>query len=124
MFLRRSFLWSQRESRCCTCCVTGQWNSGCLPVSPHGEFAPTSTRQSSDQVLQIYLSHTEKKRQYCAHDETKHVYFSFFNLLKVTDELRMSSWVRARGGRTRHGAKTGINRIALVNHKPIIDIYR
>ena len=33
---------------------------------------------SGDQVLQIYLSHTEKKRQYCAHDETRLVYFSFF----------------------------------------------
>ena len=66
-------------------------NSGCLPVSPHGEFAPTSTRQSSDQVLQIYPSHTEKKRQYCAHDETKHVYFSFFNPLKVTCELEIES---------------------------------
>ena len=36
-------------------------------------------------------SHTEKKRQYCVHDETKHVYFSFFNPLKVTDELEIES---------------------------------
>ena len=46
---------------------------------------------SSDQVLQIYRFHTKKKRQYCAHDETKHVYFSFFNPLKVTDELKTES---------------------------------
>ena len=46
---------------------------------------------SSDQVLQIYLSHTEKKRQYCAHDATKEVYFLFFNPLKVTDELEIES---------------------------------
>ena len=44
---------------------------------------------SSDQVLQIYLSHSEKKRQYCEHDETKLVYFSFFNPLKVNDELEI-----------------------------------
>ena len=46
---------------------------------------------SSDQVLQRNLSHREKKRQYCAHDETKHVYFSFFNPLKVTDGLAIES---------------------------------
>ena len=58
-------------------------------------FAPWRVRphinSSSDQVLQIYRSHTEKKRQHCAHDETKHVYFSFFNPLKVTDKLELES---------------------------------
>ena len=54
----------------------------CLPVSPHGEFAPTE-----------FL--IPRKRQYCAHDATKHVYFSFFNPLKVTDQLEIESlgWV-------------------------------
>ena len=53
---------------------------------------------SSDQVLQIYLSHTEKKRQYCVHDETKHVYFSLFNPLMVTDELEIESLGWVHGG--------------------------
>ena len=63
------------------------------PAVPAG-FAPWRVRlhidSSSDQLLQIYRSHTEKKRQ-CAHDETKHVYFSFFNPLKVTDELEIET---------------------------------
>ena len=48
------------------------------------DFAPWRVRPhidpTSDQVLKIYLSLTEEKRQYCAHDETKpqHVSFSFF----------------------------------------------
>ena len=45
----------------------------------------------SDQVLQIDLSHTKKRRQYCVHDATKHVFFSFFDPLKVTDELEIES---------------------------------
>ena len=53
-------------------------------VQPHIDL-------SSDQVLQIDLFHTEKKRQYCAPDATKHVYFSFFNALKVTDLLEIGS---------------------------------
>ena len=46
-------------------------------------FAPWRLRphidSTSDQVLKINLSLTEKKGQHCAHDETKHVYFSSFN---------------------------------------------
>ena len=64
-------------------------------VSPHGELLLLLWRvrphidSSSDQVLKIYLSLTEKKRQRCADDETKHVYLSFFNPLKVTGELEI-----------------------------------
>ena len=46
---------------------------------------------SSNQVLQIYRSHTEKKKTYCAHHETKHVYLSFFNPLKVAEDLEIES---------------------------------
>ena len=64
---------------------------------------------SSDQVLQIYLSHTEKKkRQYYAHDETKHVYFSFFNPLKVTDELEIKVYHEFMGANSPWG-ETGLN---------------
>ena len=52
----------------------------------------------SDQVLQIYLSRAEKKRQSCAHDATKHNYFLFFNPLKVTDELGIESLGWVHGG--------------------------
>ena len=56
---------------------------GCLPNSPHGEFAPTSTHPAIKCFKFIFLI-PRKKRQHCAQDETKHVYFSFFNPLKVT----------------------------------------
>ena len=60
------------------------WRVRTHQVCPH-------INSSNDQVFQIYLSHTEKKRQYCAHDETEHVNFSFFNPLKVTDEREITS---------------------------------
>ena len=37
-------------------------------------------------------------RQYSAHDETKHVYFSFFSPVKVTDELEIESLGWVHGG--------------------------
>ena len=56
----------------------------------HNKFRQRKLIISSDHItISIYLSHTEKKRQYCMYDETKHVYFSFFNPLKVTDELEI-----------------------------------
>ena len=60
------------------------WRVGPYRVHPHID-------SSSDQVLKIYLSHTEKKRQYRLHDATKHVYFSFFNPVKVSDEFEIES---------------------------------
>ena len=52
---------------------------------------------SSNQVLQICLSHTERESM---HNETKHVYFLFFNPLKVTDklEIHVESLGRVHGG--------------------------
>ena len=61
---------------------------------------------SSDQALLIYLSYTGK-RQHCVHDETTQVYFSFFNPLKVTDELERKTltWV--------HGSELGGGELAV-----------
>ena len=62
----------------------------CLPVLPHGEFAPTSTHLANKCFKFIFLI-VRKKRQYFAQDATKHIYFSFFNPLKVTDVLEIES---------------------------------
>ena len=52
-----------------------------------------------------------EKRQYCALNETKHVYFSFFNPLKVTDELEIESLGWVHGGKLGGGELTmGRNR--------------
>ena len=67
-----------------------------MPQLVAAGFAPWQVRphidSTSDQVLKIYLSLNEKKKRHCAHNETKpptHVYFSFFNPLKVTGELEL-----------------------------------
>ena len=74
----------------------------CLPVSPHGEFAPTEFAPTSTHLAIKYFKFIflipRKKRQYCAYDETKHVYFSFFNLLNVTEELEIESLGWVHGG--------------------------
>ena len=47
---------------------------------------------SSDQLRKIYLSHTEKKDNIVRMmQQNMIVYFSFFNPLKVTDELEIES---------------------------------
>ena len=49
---------------------------------------------SSNQVLKIYLSLAEKKdnlERKMKQNHTKHVYFSFFNPWKVTDQLEIES---------------------------------
>jgi len=53
-----------------------------------------------------------EQKQHCAQDETKHVYFSFFNLLKVNDELEIESFefMGAKSERANSPwRKTGIN---------------
>ena len=62
-------------------------------VRPHW-FRP-HIDSSSDQVLQIYLSHTKKKDNIVRTMKRKDVYFSFFNPLKVIDKLETESlgWV-------------------------------
>ena len=62
---------------------------------------------TSDQVLKINLSLTEKKDNIVRtmkHNHTKHVYLSFFNPLTVTDEFKIESsgWV--------HGGELGMRR--------------
>ena len=79
-----------------------------IPVSPQGEFAPTSTELAIKCLK--FVSHTKKKEKKkdnsvrrMKQNLTEHVYFLFFNPLKVTGGLeiaRMSSW-----GRTHHGAE-------------------
>ena len=75
--------------------------SRCLPVLPHGEFAPTEFVPTSTHLVITYFKFIffiPKKREYCANDETKDVYFSFFNPLKVTDELKIESLELVHGG--------------------------
>ena len=57
------------------------------------EFTP-HIDSTSDQVLKIYLSLTQKKENIVRtmkQNHTIHVYFSFFNPLKVTGELEIES---------------------------------
>ena len=61
-------------------------------------FAPWHVRphidSTSDQVLKTYLSLTEKKKDIVCmmkQNHTKHVYFLFFNPLKVTGKLEIES---------------------------------
>ena len=73
-----------------------QWIGSCwfhpMASSPH-QVRP-HIDSTSDQVLKIYLSLTEKKDNIVCtmkQNHTKHVYFSFFNPLKVTDDLKVES---------------------------------
>ena len=87
-----------------------------LATVPAG-FAPWRVRphidSSSDQVLKIYLSLTEQKRQQCAYDETKpHKACLFLVLASIEGDwrarnikFRMSSRGRTRWGPTRHEVK-------------------
>ena len=95
-------------------------------ISVAGGFAPWRVRphidSTSDQVLKIYLSLTEKKRQHInishtmKQNHTKHVYFSYFNPLKVTSELEIHveslGWVHGgeQGGANSSWGETGIIR--------------
>ena len=61
-------------------------------------FAPWQVHphinSTSDQVLKIYFSLTEKKEKIVVmmrQNHTKHVYFSSFNSWKVSGELKMES---------------------------------
>ena len=102
---------------------------GCLPVSPHGEFAPTEfAPTSTDLAIKClkFIFLKPKKRQYCTHYETKHVYFSFFNPVKVTDELEIESLGWVHGGELGGGELTmGRNRykpcreLIQVEHPPM-----
>ena len=77
-------------------CGFAPWRVRPHRVHPHID-------STSDQVLKLCLSLTEKKRQHCARahnkqNHTKHVYFSFFNPLKVTGELEIESLGWVHGG--------------------------
>ena len=94
------------------CILQNEWSHD--PVSTG--FAPWWVRphrvrshidSSSDQVLQIYLSHTEKKKTILCIRWNKTCLFLVFNLLNVNDELEIESlgWV--------HGGKLGGGELAM-----------
>ena len=104
--------------------------------------SPTPRNSTSNQVVKIYLSLTEKKDNIVRtmkQNHTKHIHFSFFNPLKVTGELkisrkfRISSWERSRWRRTRHGAKpvsflpgplVAFNREHIMKHMAFTSYYK
>ena len=56
-------------------------------IRPHGVRPHIDL--TSDQVLKIYLSLTEKKRQHCANDEAKpHKTYLFLVLLSIEGDWR------------------------------------
>ena len=71
---------------------------GQLPVSPHGEFAHTKFAFTSTQLaikclkfIFLLLRKKDKIVRTKKQNHIKHVYFSFFNPLKVTGELEIES---------------------------------
>ena len=71
------------------------------PSSPHID-------STSDQVLKIYLSLTEKKNivHTVKQNHTKDGYFSFFNPLKVTGKLEIESLGQVHGDEQGRGELT------------------
>ena len=58
----------------------------------HNKFRRRKLIISSDHItIQFIFLIPRKKTILCTHNETKPVYFSFFNPLKVTDKLEIES---------------------------------
>ena len=64
-----------------------------MPVSPHGEFAPTSTQLAikCSKVIFLLLRKKDNIVRMMKQNHTKLVYFSFFNPLKVKANSKIKS---------------------------------